>query len=181
VWYNTPMKEVISAFDAYLAKKSLQFHAVVIGGGALIVMDIIDRKTKDIDCLDPDIPPEIKNASQDFAKEHPEFFLDINWLNNGPETLKRDLPPNWHLRLQNLFQGRAMNLTCLGRDDLIKSKLFAYCDRTSPDFDDLLKMKPTREELSGSIDWVKLRDSNPLWPKHVDRAFAVLRRALKYE
>lgn len=153
----------------------------MIGGGALIILDIIDRKTRDIDCLDPDIPTEIKNASRDFAAQHREFLLDPDWLNNGPETLKMDLPKDWQSRTQNLFSGKAVVLTSLGRDDVLKSKLFASCDRTNPDFDDLLLMKPSRSELIESIEWVKLRDVNPQWPRHVDRAFAVLAKALHHE
>lgn len=175
------MKDVIISFDRYLSERSLVFEAVVIGGGALIIMDIVDRKTKDIDCLDPDVPPQIKKASKNFAKEMREFLLDENWLNNGPVTLKNELPSGWRLRLQKLYEGKAINLKCLGREDLLKSKLFAYCDRTNPDFHDLIRLKPTIEELNDSIGWVQIRDVNPLWPEHVEKAFQVLRKALKYE
>jgi hypothetical protein len=175
------MKEIIAAFDKYLGLQSLRFEAVVIGGGALIIMDIIDRKTKDIDCLDPEIPLEIKQASVAFAKSHSEFLLDENWLNNGPESLKRELPAGWQIRLQTLYTGESIQLTCLGRSDLLRSKLFAYCDRTNPDFSDLLLMKPTVQELAVSIDWVKARDGNQAWPAHVELAFTVLKKALKYE
>lgn len=92
------MKDVVVAFDSYLAQRLLKFEAVVIGGGALIFLDVIDRKTKDIDCLDPEIPKEIKAASYEFAKERREFLLDSNWLNNGPVSLKQDLPKDWRLR-----------------------------------------------------------------------------------
>jgi hypothetical protein len=175
------MKKVILAFDAYLSEKSLRFEAVVIGGGALIIMEVVDRKTKDIDCLDPEIPEVIKKASQEFAREKREFLLDDNWLNNGPVSLKRELPEKWQIRLQDLYTGKSIFLKCLGRSDLIKSKLFAYCDRTNPDFQDLLQLKPTPEELDQSIEWVKFRDGNPGWPAHVDKAFIVLKKALKYE
>ncbi len=175
------MKEVIRAFDQYLKSESLRFEAVVIGGGALIIMDVVDRKTKDIDCLDPEIPKTIKAASQEFAKKHREFLLDPNWLNNGPASLKRELPKDWQLRLQSLYIGEAMTLKCLGRSDLLKSKLFAYCDRTTPDFEDLLKLKPTQIELEESIEWVKARDANLNWLAHVEVAFLVLSKALNYE
>ncbi len=175
------MKDVIKAFDQYLKSQSLKFEAVVIGGGALIIMDVVDRKTKDIDCLDPEIPKEVKEASKAFAKLRREFLLDDNWLNNGPVTLKRELPADWRNHLQDLYVGEAIHLTCLGRADLIKSKLFAYCDRTNPDFEDLLKIKPTAKELEDSLEWVRFRDGNPGWPAHVDLAFSVLKKALKYE
>jgi hypothetical protein len=41
------------AFDDFLFWKKKQFSAVVIGGGALSLLDIITRETQDIDILDP--------------------------------------------------------------------------------------------------------------------------------
>lgn len=174
------MKEVVVKFDHYLKSKGLKFEAIIIGGAALNILDISDRKTKDVDCLDPHIPIEIKKASSDFAIKYKEFGLDVDWLNNGPETLKTDLPKGWRLRLQVLYAGDAIHFECLGRADLIKSKLFAYCDRISPDFEDLKKIKPTKTELDDAIDWVVDRDEHTNWKKHVELSFNVLRKALGY-
>lgn len=176
-----PMKNVIIEFDRYLARQNLNFEAVIIGGAALNILDISSRKTRDVDCLDPVIPEEIKIASREFAIKRFDLALDISWLNNGPETLKTDLPKGWRNRIQPLFHGKALRLQVLGRDDLLKSKLYAYCDRTTPDFEDLRNLKPTVDELKNSINWVKERDTNPSWPKHVETAFAVLGKALGYE
>ena len=57
------MKEIIVEFDMYLESIGLTFEAVIIGGAALNILDISSRKTKDVDCLDPQIPREIKEAS----------------------------------------------------------------------------------------------------------------------
>jgi hypothetical protein len=175
------MKDVIKAFDEYLATRDLEFAAVVIGGGALIVMDVIDRKTKDIDCLDPDIPEEIKSASVEFARARTDLALWERWLNHDPRDLRRELPEGWRNRLQVIFEGQALKLETLGRGDLLKSKLFAYCDRTEPDRSDLLKLIPTSRELKESIEWVKGRDANAGWPVHVEIAFKSLSRELGYE
>src|SRR3989339_1258162 len=101
------MKNIIQSFDNYLFKNKLKFDAVVIGGAALIIMDVVSRKTRDIDCLDPEISEQIKKASQQYAKEFPEFRLDENWLNNGPVDLKRNLLSDWRFRLQEIFTGKA--------------------------------------------------------------------------
>ncbi len=175
------MKNVIIEFDKYLVGRGLSFEAVIIGGAALNILDISSRKTRDVDCLDPEIPEEIKAASKEFAIKRTNLALDINWLNNGPQTLKTDLPKGWRHRLQPLYQGQALHLQALGRDDLLKSKLFAYCDRTTPDFEDLQNLKPTVDELKNSISWVKDRDTNPRWPSHVEKAFAILGKSLGYE
>jgi hypothetical protein len=175
------MKNVIHAFDEFLAERQLTFAAVVIGGGALTVMDIVDRKTRDIDCLDPDIPSEIRAASVEFACCRKDLALWEKWLNNGPVSLKRDLPDGWRGRLKTIYQGRALTLETLGRADLLKSKLFAYYDRIEPDRSDLLQLKPSVSELDEAIEWVKLRDTNPMWPEHVKIAFLSLRKDLGYE
>lgn len=175
------MKNVIVEFDKYLVSCHLKFEAVIIGGAALNILDISSRTTKDVDCLDPEIPKEIKIASQEFAEKRSDLALDVNWLNNGPQTLKTDLPKGWRNRVQPLYQGQAVFLQVLGRDDLLKSKLFAYCDRTAPDFEDLRNLKPTIHELQDALQWVKDRDTNPSWPAYVETAFAVLGKALGYD
>jgi hypothetical protein len=175
------MKKIIAEFDKYLLSQKLMFEAVIIGGAALNILDISSRKTKDVDCLDPDIPKSIKIASQEFAESRPDLELDTNWLNNGPKTLKTDLPKGWRSRVHSLYVGKALQLQVLGREDLLKSKLFAYCDRTTPDFEDLKDLKPTSIELESAIDWVKARDASPGWPGHVVKAFAILKKACGHE
>lgn len=175
------MKRVIVEFDKYLTQFNIHFEFIIIGGAALNILDISSRKTRDVDCLDPEIPADIKKLSQKFSQERLDLNLDEDWLNNGPQSLKIDLPKNWRLRTIILLNGRSLIIKSLGRSDLLKTKLFAYCDRTTPDFEDLIELKPSRDELSESIGWVKERDQNVSWPKHVETAFDTLRKALKHE
>jgi hypothetical protein len=168
------MKAVIEQFDLYLDERGLVFEATIIGGAALIVLGIINRATKDLDCLDPSIPDEIKQAAKDFSKP---AGLDPDWLNNGQEALKDDLPGAWRDRLQPLYIGSALKLYTLGRIDLLRSKLFAYCDRQQ-DFNDCIALNPSIEELDEIIPWLKERDSNPLWPDHVDTSLEFLMKEL---
>lgn len=172
------MKEVLKEFDKYLAKNKKSFKATVIGGAALIVMDVITRKTKDIDLIDPEIPQDIKDLSVNFSKDFPEFFLDFNWFNNGPISIVNDLPVGWRNRTQQIFSGESIQLLTLGRLDLLKTKLFAYCDRES-DFEDCLKLKPTVSELDLCFEWVSQRDANEMWSDHVKENFEVLRDELR--
>ena len=136
-------KEFIEAFDTYLEQRNLSFEGVVIGGAALIILNVISRTTRDMDFLDPIIPENIKLASVEFARTFPKWGLKDNWFNNGPLSLQRELPEGWQKRLQEIYRGQSLVFQTLGRSDLLKSKLFAYCDRTEPDFQDLLKMKPS--------------------------------------
>jgi hypothetical protein len=170
--------KAIPEFDKYLGSKKLSFEGTIIGGAALLVLRITDRQTKDVDCIFPLIPSEIKRASVDFAKECEDLKIDADWFNNGPQSILDNLPHDWVKRTQPLYIGENLQLTPLGRSDFIKTKLFAFCDRTDPDFSDLIKLKPTEKELNSSIDWVKNCDANPLWPEHVERMFKNLKDAL---
>ena len=104
------MKDVIVAFDKFLTNLDLNFEAILIGGAVLNILDISSRKTKDVDCLDPDLHPEIKKASEEFADERDDLGLDRDWLNNGPRSLKTDLPPGWRSRIRPLYKGNSLIL-----------------------------------------------------------------------
>jgi hypothetical protein len=173
------VKMVVEEFDQYLAKRALKFEAVIIGGAALNIMGIISRETRDVDCLDPQIPNEIRSAAEQFSNENTKFNLAKKWINNGPDSLKSDLESGWFLRTQIIFNGRAILFRTLSRIDLLKSKLFAYCDRDL-DFQDCLKMKPTLEELNECYKWVSERDGNPGWSKNVESHFNNIKKELGY-
>lgn len=177
--YNSLMdvKRTIELFDAHLKDEGLEFEAVIIGGAALNVMAIIKRETMDVDCLDPAISKEIIASANRFRSNHPEFLLQENWLNNGPDSLIRDLDDGWRMRVVSIFKGEAISLKTLGRIDLLKTKLFAYCDRET-DFQDCIALSPTKEELESCFQWVSERDANPHWINNVRTHFDKLENAL---
>ncbi|MGK5088356.1 DUF6036 family nucleotidyltransferase [Bdellovibrionota bacterium FG-2] len=174
-------KESLIEFDQYLAARKLEFEAVVIGGAALALLGVITRETQDCDVLDPNIPHDIAQAAREFSYAVSQRGGDLkaNWLNNGPESLKDVLPQGWRSRLEKLYAGKALNLHTLGRSDLLKSKLFAYCDR-GEDLGDCLALKPSRDELRNSLEWVQAQDANPGWPDHVAKRLAKLAEKLGY-
>jgi hypothetical protein len=61
--------------------------------------------------------------------------------------------------------------------DLLKTKLFAFCDRDQ-DLQDCIALKPTVKELEACIDWVSERDANKDWPENVRQHFALLKKRL---
>jgi len=79
--------------------------------------------------------------------------------------------------LQPAFSGTALTLRALGRTDLLKTKLFALCDRGT-DLPDCVALEPTADELAEAQAWVALQDANPGWPDHVQRALDDLRGRL---
>lgn len=174
--------ETIEKFDLFLADIGKSFSAIIIGGGALSLMRVITRETQDIDVLEPILSQAILQLSQEFADQINHLTpmaLKRAWLNNGPESLRPNLPEGWHDRIQKIFAGRAIELYALGRSDLLKTKLFAFCDREQ-DRQDCLLMNPDRDELKEAMIWVKVQDMNPLWPKHVELSLQGLAKELGY-
>ena len=173
------VKNTIHEFDRFLEAHSVTFEATVIGAAALVLLDVVIRQTIDVDCLSPKIPAQILTLAAEFRSSKPELELIPNWLNNGPASLLRELPHDWKENVVPLFEGKAIRFFTLGRSDLLKTKLFAYCDR-GDDLKDCIAMKPTLDELVESIEWVKYRDANPEWPEHVESRFALLKKKLGY-
>lgn len=165
----------IQLFDAYLANRGLRLEAVVVGGAALGLLGVVTRQTHDCDILFPALPEPVRQAANEFAaaRRREGDVLGDNWLNNGPASLVNDLPADWQARLQMAFQGKAITLRCLGRLDLLRSKLFALCDRGT-DLKDCLSLAPTKEEIDQIQPWLAERDGNPDWPAHVEETLSDL-------
>ncbi len=172
-------RPTIEAFDAWLATRSLHLDAIVVGGSALALLGVTDRHTRDFDILHPELPEEIARAAREFAVHLRREGVELadDWLNNGPMQLARVLPDGWRLRVQVAFTGISLTLTTLGRADLLKTKLFALCDRGT-DLADCIAMSPTAEELEAAEPWLAVRDANPMWPDHVHTTLDDLRRRL---
>ena len=109
-------------------------------------------------------------------REQGEELRD-DWLNNGPSSMLRTLPPGWEHRLRLVFQGKSIVLHTLGRADLLKTKLVGLCDRGT-DLGDCLALAPSAEEIDEASGWVKEQDANPDWPAYVEEVLADLRRRL---
>lgn len=172
-------QETIQAFDVFLAARGLKLEAVVVGGAALALLGVITRETRDCDVMVPELPAEVLDAARAFAAEvrgRGEVLRD-DWLNNGPADVAKALPPGWEARVQQAFMGSALVLRTLGRADLLKTKLFALCDR-GQDIGDCLALAPTAEELREALAWVQDQDANIMWPEHVEATLADLGRRL---
>ena len=177
----TPL-QILKAFDAYLSSQNLTFDGVLIGGAALSILDAISRETQDCDVLAPSIPNNVMAAAIAFSQQVRANGGDLkeDWFNNGPETLCDVLPGGWRLRLRLAYSGKALNLSTLGRQDLLASKLFAYCDRLQ-DLSDCIALNPAREELVALAPWVTAQDAHPDWPEHASMSLRHLASRLGYD
>ena len=152
---------------------------VTIGAAALALLGVTTRQTRDFDIIAPERSTTILSAARAFAKEQRDNGIDLidDWLTNGPWQLADLLPDGWRVRVQLAFEGKALTLHALGRADLLKTKLFALCDRGT-DLADCIALAPTTDELKEARPWVALQDANPDWPRHVADTLADLSRGL---
>jgi len=171
--------ETLAAFDRFLANEGLSCEATVIGGSALVLMGVISRATRDCDVLDPVLPADIQSSARRFAQAERAAGrpLGDDWLNNGPRSLVEVLPDGWRERTITLQEGISLRLRTLGRGDLLRTKLFALCDRGT-DMEDCVALAPTEDELAEAAPWVAERDAHPGWPGHVGDVLAELGRRM---
>jgi len=172
-------RPTLEAFDAWLTSRSLQLEATVVGGSALALLGVSERQTRDVDILHPELSAEVARAAREFAAHLRGQGVELadDWLNNGPMQLADVLPEGWRLRVRPTFEGAALRLTVLGGADLLKTKLFALCDRGT-DLADCIALAPDADELDEAEPWLAEQDANPMWPEHVRSTLTDLRRRL---
>ena len=175
-------RRTIEAFDLHLAALGLRLDAVVVGGAALALLDVITRETRDFDILAPPLEPAVSDAVRAFAAVQRSLGVPLmdDWLNNGPMQLGDVLPADWRLRVRMAYEGAAVRLDTLGRADLLSTKVFALCDRGT-DLADCLALAPTAEEIAEALPWFTHQDANPDWPAHVAATLADLQRRLGHD
>lgn len=164
----TLILDLISALellDEELALRDESRILVACGGGVLSIMGIISRQTRDLDIITPELDGALLECAGRVANK---LGLDVEWLNNGPSGFIRDLEKGWEFRTEIIFSGKCLTIQALGRRDFIATKLQGLCDRDEFDLEDILALKPKREEIESLKSWLLFRDTSELWPKRVE-------------
>jgi hypothetical protein len=156
---------------------------VAIGGGSLLLLDLIQRPTRDIDlvavvgeggylCAEP-LPAELKLAVEEVGRA---LGLADDWLNPGPTDLLRlGLPEGFEQRTEPRRYA-ALTIHIASRFDQICFKLYASVDQgpQSKHFADLQRLGPTRDELRQARSWCLTHDPSPAFADQLGQALAVL-------
>lgn len=169
--------KALEALDEKLVKLEHEpIELRVCGAGALSIVGVISRATRDLDVITPKLTDALLRASEEVADY---LLLPKTWINNGPASLTRDLESGWEDRCVEIYNRKVIRVLALGRRDLIASKLFAFCDRDENDLDDLIAIKPSVDEIDSLLNWVLDRDGSELWPNRVRERFSLLKSRIQ--
>lgn len=161
----------LTALGELLAARELHYEVVLVGGGNLILRELIARPTtKDLDILGArtangvaqirPMPEPLRDAVIDVGRA---FGLADDWLNTGPDSLlDLGLPDGFSERLERRdFGGLVAWLA--GRFDMVCFKLYAAVDQgpRSRHFQDLRELEPERDDLLAAADWATSHDPSP--------------------
>jgi len=147
-------KETISAFDEFLHTREKLLEATIAGGAALQLLGVVSRLTQDVDMVQPDLTIEIRLLAMEFAQERQDLKLDVSWLNDAASIFLKNLEPGWDTRTETVFDGKALKLKSLGRQDLLVSKIGSYLSRGNIDLEDCKALGPDEKALDSAISWV---------------------------
>lgn len=165
---DTILNEALYVLGELLQDEGEAFDIVLIGGGALLLLGLIDRPTKDLDVvarvednrwvLARPFPYALNRAVLDVADA---LDLATDWLNPGPtDLLVHGLPEGFADRATIRTFG-SLVVRFGSRSDHVALKLYAAADHwpdQSKHFVDLKSLEPTEDELRSAAAWCRTHD-----------------------
>lgn len=165
--------ELLGALGEQLHAAGEHFDLVVIGGSALLAMELAQRATKDIDVVAlaapeglisaVELPPALLAARARVARDH---AVDEGWLNSDPAAMLRlGLPDGFEDRWSTDSFGPALTVRWASRFDQIHFKLYAAVDQAGKHLRDLEGLDPQPDELVQAARWTRRHDPSEgfLW------------------
>lgn len=161
----TGLRAALRALADALADRGTSAHIAIVGGGALLLREGLQRPTQDVDIVaaaidhEPlrphhQLPPVLRDAALDVARVR---GMDEDWLNTGAlGVVAHLLPHGYEQRLRTESFGSGLLVSVLSRQDLLRLKLFAAHDEgpLGVHADDVRAMRPTHLELEDAATWV---------------------------
>lgn len=173
----------LDTLGAILEDRGQPHDLAVIGGGALLLLGLIERPTKDLDVVarlearrlvraEP-FPADLVQAVEDVASA---LGLPHDWLNPGPASLVDLGLPEGFLDRATVQHRGALTLRIAARTDQIGFKLYAAVDQgpRSKHFADLRRLDPRPEELAGAARWCVSHDPSEGFREMLRQALAAL-------
>jgi len=169
----------LAALGELLVDRGFHFEFLAIGGGALQLLGLIVRPTRDIDvvarvdgagvvAIDA-FPAPRERAIADTAAV---FRLPAGWFNAGPRSLTDLGLPDGALQRAHRRAWGGLVLHLADRRDQIFFKLYAAADQgpDSKHFEDLRRLEPTADELRAAAAWAQTHDPSDGFSSELRRA-----------
>lgn len=165
---DSNLRQALTVLGDILEDRGESFDLVVIGGGALLLLGLIERPTKDLDVV-ARVEDGHWLTARPFPKALTQAVIDVadaldlteDWMNPGPTDLMEfGLPTGFAGRAQSqVFAGLTVRFAA--REDQIAFKLYAAADHwpdRSRHLADLRQLAATRQELLAAALWCRTHD-----------------------
>jgi hypothetical protein len=175
--------ELLMALAQQLAMRGVHYTLAIVGGSALLALELISRTTRDVDVLaiveagelltaEP-LPAALLDAACTVARD---FGLPPDWLNPGPTALlDLGLPEDFHERAERRVYGSGLDVLFASRIDQIHLKLYATVDQgAGKHLSDLQALAPTRQELLDAAAWSRTHDPSEGYRAVLERVLSHL-------
>lgn len=157
----------LATLGQLLRERGVRYELLAIGGGALRLLGLIARPTRDIDVVAlvdsgslvsfMELPAPLQRAVDDTARV---LRLPREWFNAGPRSLMDLGLPEGVLGRAHRREWGGLVLHIADRRDQICFKLYAAADQgpRSKHLDDLRRLEPTADELNAAAAWARTHD-----------------------
>lgn len=163
---HNPLKEALDELDSALSLKKLSLEIVICGAFAIQLLGFNrGLQTLDVDTITKISNPDVLDLIEEIGLRK---GLSSNWLNDQASSVIA--PKGLLKRALKIDDWTSINAFVIDRTDLIKMKASAFSIRreeTSKDWDDLILLSPTKEEMAAAIEF--LTNSN-FPPKNASKA-----------
>lgn len=177
------LEEALETLGEVLAEQGRHAELAVIGGGSLLLSQLLERPTKDLDVVALVVAGQYRRAHPfpDFLAAAVRDVADAtglapNWLNPGPTNLLDfGLPLGFEQRATRRRFG-GLTLHVASRKDQICFKLYASVDQgpQSKHAKDLEKLRPSPEELRWAGEWCQTQDPSDSFAEQLELALRAL-------
>lgn len=175
---RTQLLEGLDLLGSLLQERGETHELVIIGGAALLLLEVIDRPTLDVDVVAlgdgrtltnaRPLPADLVLAVREVGRALDLPTRDAggkDWLNAAPAILLRlGLPDGFADRLSTTTHG-GLTLRLPSRRDLVALKLWAATSaqraRRAVDIADLRALSPSISDLRAGLEWSALLDGRP--------------------
>lgn len=159
--------EPLAVLGQLLEESRQQYALLAIGGGALQLVGLITRPTRDVDVVAlvehrqliplDGLPAPLQRAVEDTAAV---LRMPKTWFNAGPRSLMDFGLPDGVLERASKRRWGGLTLYLADRRDPVFFKLYAAVDQgpRSKHFEDLRRLEPTAEELRAAAAWARTHD-----------------------